>query len=85
MPSLTADEAEALAGSGSGVLLGRPRAPEPFEGRTEPLDPQAGHIPGALNAPAGGNTADGRFRSPAELADYYPELSVDRVSRAHQT
>ena len=70
MPSLTADEAAALAGSGSGVLLDA-RAPERFEGRAEPLDPQAGHIPGALSAPAGSNTADGHFRSSEELVDYY--------------
>ncbi|MGO1607708.1 MAG: sulfurtransferase [Brevibacterium yomogidense] len=79
MPSLTADKAEALAGSGSGVLLDA-RAPERFEGRTEPLDPQAGHIPGALNAPAGGNTADGRFRSPAELAEYYRAVGGPSVA-----
>lgn len=74
MPSLTADEAAALAGSRSGVLLDA-RAPERFEGRTEPLDPQAGHIPGALNAPAGSNTADGRVRSPDELAEHYGAVS----------
>lgn len=73
MPSLTADEAAALAGAG--VLLDA-RAPERFEGRAEPLDPQAGHIPGALNAPAADNTLDGRFRSPEELAEYYGAFST---------
>ena len=38
----------------------------------EPVDPVAGHVPGAVNVPTARNlTADGRFRTAAELADIY--------------
>lgn len=43
------------------------RAPARYRGEVEPLDPVAGHIPGALNRPFGDNLAlDGRFK-PKEL------------------
>jgi thiosulfate/3-mercaptopyruvate sulfurtransferase len=74
MPVLDADEAAALAASG--VLLDA-RAPERYRGDVEPVDPRAGHVPGALNAPFGEHVGpDGRWRGPAELADRFAGLGV---------
>jgi thiosulfate/3-mercaptopyruvate sulfurtransferase len=44
------------------------RAAERYRGEVEPLDPRAGHIPGAVNLPYSGNLDQaGRWRSPEEL------------------
>ena len=50
------------------LLLLDARAAERYRGDTEPLDPVAGHIPGALNRPYARNVAaDGTFRPAREL------------------
>jgi thiosulfate/3-mercaptopyruvate sulfurtransferase len=69
MPVVDANEAAGLARSG--VLLDV-RTSERYRGESEPVDPVAGHIPGALSAPVDGSmTSGGRFRSPAELAERF--------------
>ena len=74
MPVLDADGAAGLARGG--VLLDA-RTAERYRGEAEPVDPVAGHIPGALSAPVSGSmSSDGRFRSPAELAERFAALGV---------
>ncbi|NYJ01060.1 thiosulfate/3-mercaptopyruvate sulfurtransferase [Nocardioides thalensis] len=53
------------------------RAPERFRGETEPVDPVAGRIPGAVNVPTARNlAADGRFRDLAGLRAAYDEVGA---------
>jgi thiosulfate/3-mercaptopyruvate sulfurtransferase len=70
------DDEEASAVARRGVLIDV-RAAERFRGEAEPLDPVAGHVPGAVNAPLTGNTDEvGRFRSPVELRSRFAALGV---------
>jgi thiosulfate/3-mercaptopyruvate sulfurtransferase len=76
MPVLDAAGARAIAATGR-LLDARPA--ERYRGETEPIDPVAGHIPGAVSAPTIGNvTADGTFAGPAELAARFAALGVTR-------
>jgi thiosulfate/3-mercaptopyruvate sulfurtransferase len=71
MPLVEADEV-----LGVPVLVDA-RASERYRGETEPIDPVAGHIPGAVNVPTTTNLrADGRFRSPEELRALYAAAGV---------
>jgi len=74
MPVLTADQAAALA-DGDGVLLDA-RAGERYRGEVEPVDPRAGHVPGAISAPTSGNLTDGRFGAAAVLSERFAALGV---------
>jgi thiosulfate/3-mercaptopyruvate sulfurtransferase len=66
MPVIGAAQAAELAAAG--VLIDA-RAPERYRGETEPMDPVAGHIPGAHNWPMARNLdQNGRFVPQAELA-----------------
>ena len=66
--------------------LGRPiqtlidaRGEPRFRGEVEPLDPIAGHIPGALNRPFSQNLAsDGRFKPAQQLRNEFETLLAGR-------
>jgi len=66
----------------AGDVLGVPvvvdaRAPERYRGETEPIDPVAGRIPGAVNVPTSANlAADGRFRPAEQLRALYEAAGV---------
>jgi len=75
LPVLTIDEAAAFPGAG--VLLDA-RAGERYRGEVEPIDPRAGHIPGARCAPTTANVdADGRFLPAEQLRARFAALGIE--------
>ncbi|MGZ5349808.1 MAG: sulfurtransferase [Actinomycetota bacterium] len=81
-----ADEvARALAAAEATVLDAR--MPERYRGEVEPLDPVAGHIPGAVSAPWVANIEEGsgRFLDPRALRKRFVALGLDldRPAIAH--
>ncbi|OAE61963.1 sulfurtransferase [Achromobacter mucicolens] len=63
------------------------RAANRYRGEVEPMDPVAGHIPGALNRPNGENLQpDGRFKTAEQLRAEFGSLLAGRdpASVVHQ-
>ncbi len=63
----------------AGGLLVDARAAERFRGEVEPIDPVAGHVPGAVNRPYASNLADGRFKPAARLREEFEALLGERA------
>jgi thiosulfate/3-mercaptopyruvate sulfurtransferase len=83
LPVVDADGAGTLAADG---VLVDVRAAERFRGEHEPIDPVAGHVPGAVNAPLTGNTDEtGRFWADDVLRERFGSLGVsdDRAVAAY--
>ena len=75
LPTLTAQQVDNF------TLLDA-RAPERFRGDVEPIDPVAGHIPGAKNLPSGAVLAgDGTFLTREALASLLAERDIDDGGR----
>lgn len=79
LPLTDADGAAELARDG---LLLDARAGERYRGEVEPVDPRAGHIPGAVSAPTGENlAADGTFLAPELLRKRFEDRGAGAASR----
>ncbi|AMT69096.1 sulfurtransferase [Mycobacteroides immunogenum] len=76
---LAAVDADAVAAQAQSPdnLVFDARAAARYRGDEEPLDPRAGHIPGAVSAPTAENlTADGTFKPVAELRERFEKLGA---------
>jgi thiosulfate/3-mercaptopyruvate sulfurtransferase len=73
-----ADRVLATRGDPGTVLLDA-RAAERYEGRVEPIDPVAGHIPGARNRFWQSNLEHGRFKSPQQLRAEFDAILAGRA------
>ena len=70
------DEVAARSEAGDTVILDA-RAAARYRGEMEPVDPKAGHIPGAKVRPVTDNVVDGAFKSAEQLRADFGALGVD--------
>ena len=77
-PTVETPQVEVALTTGA-LLLIDARGAERYRGDVEPLDPVAGHIPGAVSRPFTANLgAEGRFRPPSALRDEFAAIVAGR-------
>jgi thiosulfate/3-mercaptopyruvate sulfurtransferase len=83
MPTIDTARIETGLGQRGGYQLVDARAGERYRGEVEPIDKRAGHIPGAISMPFGGNVgSEMRFHPPEKLADrFIGTLGVQDVGK----
>lgn len=83
MPIVDAAILETGLGKPAAYQLVDARAGERYRGEVEPVDKKAGHIPGAISMPFGGNVGEQmRFLPPEKLLERYERtLGVQEVGR----
>jgi thiosulfate/3-mercaptopyruvate sulfurtransferase len=82
-PEMVMEARDVVRALARGEPLVDVRGAERFAGQVEPIDAVAGHVPGAVNLPYTENLgADGRFRSPADLAALWQGRAGARAATA---
>lgn len=76
LPTVDIEEVEQRRGDARWKVLDVRSAPR-FRGETEPIDPIAGHIPGAINLPYTENLEGATFKDPNALRSQYEALLGD--------
>lgn len=73
-----------VASPAAGTVVLDARAPERYRGDVEPVDPRAGHIPGARNLPLGRllDPATGRLADAAAVRARFAEVGVTEANAA---
>lgn len=75
-PTESLASADEIAAADGAVVIDA-RAPERYRGEVEPIDPRAGHVPGAVNLPYAGNLdEERRFRPAEELRERFSAAGV---------